>query len=218
MKKHFTIYCATIVMIFSAVVFVRTLTGSVFYAPVAEMASASTDVPAIPTQTPPVQTPAQTPFAQAEATTTVSRQPSRLIIPSLDIDAHVQATGITKKGNMGTPTNFTDVAWYKYGAIPGDIGNAVIDGHVDNGLSLAGVFKHVAEIAVGADIYTVDAQGNKIHFVVTDVTSYDYLQVPVTEIFNDMNGSRLRLITCGGTWVPGEKTYDKRVVVTAVLE
>src|ERR1039457_7041885 len=72
--------------------------------------------------------------------------PVRLVISALHIDAKVQDVGITKNGNMATPNNFTDVGWYKYGALPGEMGSAVIAGHVDDGLALPGVFKHLGDL------------------------------------------------------------------------
>ncbi len=143
--------------------------------------------------------------------------PDRLIIPALSINAHVQRVGLTAKGNMGIPTNFTDVAWYKYGTVPGKSGNALMDGHVDNGLSLPGVFKHLSDIHAGDDIYVVMTSGIKVHFLVTESTLYDYHSVPTDLIFAPLGPPRLRLITCEGSWVKSDKTYDQRLIVTAEL-
>jgi len=143
--------------------------------------------------------------------------PVRLKIPSLGIDANVQELGINKKGALGVPSNFTDVGWYAAGTIPGDKGSAIMDGHVDNGLALAGVFKHLVDIAVGDSIYVTEHDGTVIHFIVTGTESFDYMNAPTDLIFNQNNGSYLKLITCGGAWVPGGRTYDRRIVVTAVL-
>ena len=146
-----------------------------------------------------------------------SSTPVHMSIPTLNISANVQRLGLTKTRSMGTPTNFVDVGWYSLGTIPGNIGSAVIDGHVDNGLSLAGVFKHLADTKNGDDIYVTRHDGTIIHFVVTNVQSFNYKDVPTDTIFNENDGAYLKLITCGGTWVPGERTYDQRIVVTSVL-
>jgi sortase (surface protein transpeptidase) len=224
-KKHLILYSVLGVMALSAVLFMHTLVRAAFSAPDdAGIYSASVMVPAsdIPTAFASVSTTTATTTATTTSTvasTSIpSNYPSRLLIPSLNIDANVQKVGINAKGAMGTPNNFTDVAWYKYGVIPGNIGSAVIDGHVDNGLALAGVFKHLVDIKPGDDIYVVNEAGNKIHFTVTTVDTYNYKFVPVEDIFNNQNGSHLRLITCGGTWVPSGRTYDERLVVTAVLD
>jgi LPXTG-site transpeptidase (sortase) family protein len=154
---------------------------------------------------------------QTEPPATPGEIPRRLIIPSLNINAAVQSVGINGKGAMGVPSNYTDVAWYKSGTTPGHRGSAVIDGHVDNGLALSGVFKHLEDIRAGADVYIETAAGKRLHFVVQDIEMYDYKDVPVEQLFNRSDQSRLNLITCGGHWVKNDKTYDHRVVVYTVL-
>ena len=143
--------------------------------------------------------------------------PVRLYIPSIGVDALVQNVGITASGNLGTPDNFTDVAWYDDGTVPGNVGSAIIDGHVDNGLGLAGVFKNLNKIKIGDPVYVIDENGKKLDFTVTSSAYYGYNDVPVNMLFNESDGRILRLITCGGTWVPAGKTYDERLVVTATL-
>lgn len=143
--------------------------------------------------------------------------PARLAIPALGIDANVQQAGLTKAGAMGTPSNFTDVAWYKYGPAPGQAGSAVIDGHVDNGLSLAGVFKHLGDIKPGDDVYVTTESGQRLHFKVSDIEIYPYQDAPTDLIFNRDDAVRLNLITCDGTWVKGGHTYNERLVVYTTL-
>jgi len=100
--------------------------------------------------------------------------PTRLIIPDLNIDAEVQKVGIAKSGNMTPPSHFSDVGWYKYGTVPGEVGSAVMAGHVDNALGLAGVFKYLGDLNTGQDIYVSTDKGEKLHFKVADIASYDY--------------------------------------------
>ncbi len=142
-------------------------------------------------------------------------KPVRLLIPTISINAKVQEVGLTAKNAMGIPTNFTDVGWYKYGTIPGEVGSAVIDGHVDNGLGLKGVFKNLHKVQIGDEITVIDISGTEIRFNVIDIKEYKYDEAPSEEIFNESQKSILRLITCGGKWIKSAKTYDTRVVVTA---
>ncbi|MDE2041113.1 MAG: class F sortase [Patescibacteria group bacterium] len=142
--------------------------------------------------------------------------PVKLLIPSLNIDARVQDIGLTAHGTLGTPNNFVDVGWYKYGPAPGEIGSAVIDGHVDNGLSLPGVFKNLSNLKLGDDIYVTTADGSLVHFVTSKVDSYVYTDASTNEIFNQNDGRYLKLITCSGEWVAASRTYDHRLVITAV--
>src|SRR5207244_3357402 len=122
-----------------------------------------------------------------------------------------------KTGNMAVPSNFTDVGWFKLGTIPGHVGSAVMDGHVDNAVALPGVFKHLATLKKGDDVYVMDKDGARLHFLVTDVQTYPYDEAPAQEIFARADKARLNLITCGGTWIQAKKSYDKRVVVYTEL-
>lgn len=139
--------------------------------------------------------------------------PVRLVIPSLGIDANVQYVGITRHGTMAVPTNFTDVGWYKNGPLPGSAGSAVMAGHVDNALALPGVFKHLEDIEIGADVYVLAKDGAKTHFVVENVQTYDASEAPASAIFAKKGEPRLNLITCQGDWIQSEHQYDRRLVV-----
>lgn len=143
--------------------------------------------------------------------------PSRLIIPSLSVNTHVQDLGINSIGNMQAPNNFVDVGWYKYGTVPGYRGSAVIDGHVDNGLGLPGIFLHLNQLKVGDDVYVKTVAGDMEHFVVNDVEVYPYQNVPTTQVFEQNDAARLNLVTCDGTWVHGKDTYNERLVIYTKL-
>lgn len=186
---------AILVIIVAGGVFVNTLVHATLYAPDSTDASMN-----VPTSTAPI-------------TADSATEPEQLLIPSLSINAHVQHVGTNAKGMMAVPSNFTDVAWYKYGTVPGKLGSAVIDGHVDNGLALAGVFKHLGDIKVGDDVFVVTMNGKKLHFVVSDVETYPYTDGPADRIFNASDAAHLNLITCAGTWVKGGHTYNERLVV-----
>lgn len=240
MKDKRPLYIAGIITLFSATIFFNTLMHGYAYAP--------QDVALIPAAPPVVEDTVEItsePVAeqsQAAAVAQVKPQkttvvlastkkivslptrpvepnyPATLVIPDLSIDAKVQQTSVTTRGTMGTPTNYTDVAWYAYGTVPGERGSAVIDGHVDNSLGLDAVFRHLPDIKVGADVYVITQKGKRLHFLVTDISIYDYVTAPVNKIFTQGDKAYLRLITCGGEWVASEKTYNKRVVVTAELQ
>ncbi len=142
--------------------------------------------------------------------------PTQLRIPSIKVDANVQDVGITKKGNMATPNNFSDVGWYKYGVVPGNEGSAVVAGHVNNGLALPAVFSDLKDLKLGDDIYVDTVDGKIVRFVVTGMDTYAYDEKDTGEVFNQTGGKFLKLITCTGTFQKDIKTHDKRLVVTAV--
>lgn len=139
--------------------------------------------------------------------------PSRLRIPLLGIDARVQLVGRTIAGAMATPNNFTDVGWYTGGPRPGEQGSAVITGHLDNALSLDGVFKRLGDLRIGDEVYVDTATGEHVLFRVIKIALYPYQKVPLNEVFSQTDGTYLNLITCAGTWLPKQRSYDHRLVV-----
>ncbi|MDB5237403.1 MAG: hypothetical protein JWL88_505 [Parcubacteria group bacterium] len=159
------------------------------------------------------------PTTPAFATTTAAEisPPVRLTIPTAGVDANVQQVGLTSNGDMGVPSNFTDVGWYKYGPMPGAVGNAVIDGHVDNGLSLPGVFKNLDQAKAGDYIYVRTESGTQLRFVIQAIQTYPYDAVPKETLFGHSDTPHLNLITCSGTWLPNGKTYDTRLVIYSAL-
>lgn len=152
------------------------------------------------------------------ATATPSSYPVRLVVPDANVNAGVQYVGVKSNGAMANPSNFTDVGWYKNGTIPGQIGSAVMAGHVDNALALSGVFKHLEDLKPGDDVYVTRKDGAKLHFRVDSVEYYNYKQAPNMRIFTSSDGkAHLNLITCAGTWLKSEKSYDQRLVVYTTL-
>jgi len=139
-----------------------------------------------------------------------------LVIPALDIKAKIEEVGVNAKGNMGVPSNYKNVAWYKQGPRPGESGNAVIAGHLDNSLGLPAVFMRLGELKVGDEVKV--AEGAKIlTFKVVDKKVYPYDQAPLEEIFGSSSKSRLNLITCSGDWLKSTRTYEERLVVFTEL-
>ncbi len=160
----------------------------------------------------------ETPVAQTAQSVSFSvSHPIQIIIPKINVNAVVEEVGITFKGNMSTPKKFADTGWYKYGTVPGELGSAVIDGHVDNGLGIPAVFINLKKLVPGDIVYVQAKNGRKLKFKVFDIQNYYYKDVPLEILFN-RNGDRyLNLITCDGNWIPAEKTDDHRIVVYTKL-
>lgn len=156
------------------------------------------------------------PFFQAQATTTAI-VPAHLEIPTLGVSASVEQVGNKADGSMGTPTNFTNVAWYELGSRPGEEGNAVIDGHVNNALTKAGVFEHLSELRVGDAVSVSDVSGKTLNYRISQTSTYATNEAPLEDIFSRSGASQLVLITCDGDWIPSEHSFDKRLVVVAQL-
>jgi LPXTG-site transpeptidase (sortase) family protein len=155
------------------------------------------------------------PEASASTTSLAVFVPARLKMPSLGIDAKVEEVGRKADGSMGTPADFLDVGWWGEGSKPGDDGNAVFDGHVNNALTKAGVFEHLAQAHKGDYVTVSDAEGHTLVYEVSEISLYDTGQAPLAKIFSKTGPSQLVLITCDGEWVQDEHSFDKRLVVVA---
>lgn len=140
--------------------------------------------------------------------------PERLVIPALSINTNIQLVGKTADGNMANPKGFSEVGWYKLGSKPGEAGNTVIAGHLNNALGLSGVFEKLNTLQVGSDI-VVRGEGRELHYTVTNIQTYDTDHAPASSIFSTSGPSGLVLITCDGAWNAGVKSYNKRLIVSA---
>lgn len=147
------------------------------------------------------------------STTPVPVRPTRIVIPSIGVDAPVISVGRTDDGRMGVPGDLDTVAWYWPGFKPGEVGHAVLAGHLDNAIALPGVFKDLSELGKGDEIQIVGEKGKKLVFRVTGTYSYEYGQAPTRKIFGASEKVSISLITCGGKWVQAMKNYSDRTVV-----
>lgn len=140
--------------------------------------------------------------------------PVRLMIPGLAVDAKILYMGLTPDGDMAVPdNNFQDVGWYQYGARPGDVGTAVIAGHV-NGKRERGVFVDLDTLVKGDIVKIIDDKDQTISFTVRDMRTYDQNDQP-EEVFHSSRGTHLNLITCAGEWNASEQRFPVRLVVFA---
>ncbi len=115
---------------------------------------------------------------------------------------------------MGIPTNFTDVAWYNGGPLPGMPGSAVIDGHLDGRYVKEAVFYKLGDLKPGDLVEVVDARGQTWQFRVVGSKIYSYNATTTSDIFSgDASKARLNLITCAGDWLKSQKLYNDRIVV-----
>lgn len=149
--------------------------------------------------------------------TTTPITPVRITIPSIGVNAHVERVGKKDDGSMATPESFENAGWYSLGARPGQPGNTVIAGHVNNALTKAGVFAHLSSVKVGDYVTVADAAGKTLVYAVSETRQYATNEAPAASIFAQTGPSQLVLITCDGAWDEASRSYDKRLVIYARL-
>jgi sortase (surface protein transpeptidase) len=146
-------------------------------------------------------------------------RPVRLVIPSIKIDAFVESLGVLANGDLQTPQEnpWDNVGWYQSGAVPGERGSAVIDGHLDRPGGYPAVFWQLRQLQVGSAVMVIDAAGRTVRFHVTRVAYYSPQAAPLQAIFGNGGGSYLNLITCAGDWIPSQQQTTLRLVVYTAL-
>lgn len=157
--------------------------------------------------------------ATVTATTQTVASPTRIRIPGIGVDAPIENITVLPSGELATPTQnpWDGAGWFNAGTRPGEVGSAVIDGHVDRPGGGPAVFWNLRDLHAGDPIVIVDAQGRSIHFAVQRVVSYRPQEIPLQEIFQNKQGVYLNLITCAGVWIPAEHQTSLRLVVYAAL-
>ncbi|MFS3915334.1 class F sortase [Bacillus australimaris] len=141
--------------------------------------------------------------------------PAEIEIPAIDVKAKVEKTALLKDGSMGVPQNTDHTAWFKDGPKPGDKGNAVMNGHVDNKWGPS-VFYRLKELKKGDKVIVTSSSGKKRIFEVMKVRSYPREEKP-NAFFGYAFTRYLNLITCTGTFDHAAGTHEKRLVVFTQL-
>jgi hypothetical protein len=141
-------------------------------------------------------------------------RPVRLRIPSIDVAARVVRLGLNPDRTVEVPTDAETTGWYHPGPAPGDLGSAVILGHVDSATGPA-VFYRLRQLARGDRIAVDAADGSTEVFRVLRLATYPNAHFPAQEVYaSGGGGRRLNLVTCGGTFDPQDGYQANLVVFT----
>ncbi|WP_407270781.1 class F sortase [Radiobacillus sp. PE A8.2] len=142
--------------------------------------------------------------------------PATLEIPAIDVKAEVEKVGLLENGQMGVPEGSENVAWFEPGPKPGEPGNSVIAGHVDDLVNPA-VFYNLHKLEQGDKIYVTAQDGKKLTFVVRNKEVYPRQDAPLEDVFGFTYRSMLNLITCTGDYNDETTERADRLVVFTEL-
>jgi len=174
-----------------------------------EPSGPSTTMPAVPSVSPTLA-----PTAPAGLS---SSKPVQVDISALGVSEQTVDLGLEPDGTMQVPTGPAPVGWFAESPTPGEIGPAVLAGHLTwNGVD--GVFRHLQTLKPGDEIVVTRADGSRPRFVVTEVAQYSKNAFPTARVYANTPGPQLRLITCAGDYNPGSHNYSDNVVVYATMQ
>ncbi len=187
--------------------------------PVEDTKNIDNHIPSIITYS--VDTPSETPITTAENTfswTGKENDPKYITIPSINTEGYIINVGIDQNGAMAVPPNVHLAGWFIESVRPGQKGLSIIDGHVD-GTSVGGIFRHLNELNEG-DRFTITMGDEKVLNYVIRQKHTVKTEEAANILFSKDSAiqSQLNLITCGGTYLEDQRTYDHRVIVVAELE
>jgi Sortase domain len=143
--------------------------------------------------------------------------PVRLTIPAIRVATPLVRLGRERDGGMQVPADFARAGWFAEGLSPGQVGPAVIAGHVDSRTGPA-VFYRLRELRAGDTVQVERADGVRIRFVVEQTRSFPKATFPTAEVFGPAPWAALRLVTCGGDFDRARGTYRDNLVVFARLD
>lgn len=145
-----------------------------------------------------------------------STPPVRVRVPAIGVDSELLRLGTDAAGALVPPEDHDLAGWFAAGAVPGDVGPAVVAGHVDS-VDGPAVFARIDDLAPG-DVVLVDrADGTTAVFTVTGLGRYPKTDFPTEAVYGPTPRAELRLVTCGGDFDRSRGSYLDNVVVTAVL-
>lgn len=141
---------------------------------------------------------------------------TRVVIPSIGVDAAVTSLGLNADGTLEVPTDFSTAGWWSGGPFPGQPGPAVVVGHVES-VAGPGAFYRLGQLSPGDLVSITKAGGWKATFAVTRLVRVAKDAFPTLAVYGPVAGSKLRLVTCTGAFDPSSGHFVDNLVVFASL-
>lgn len=144
-------------------------------------------------------------------------KPRWLEINKIGVKADIEEVGKNDLGEMEVPQDSQNVAWYSLGAKPGELGSAVVAGHLDDKSGPA-IFYQLEKLEPRDKIKVVDERGKEYLFEVMAKKTYHTSDFPLKQVFANKDGYYLNLITCQGRFVAKKGYQDRLVVFSRLVE
>jgi len=142
--------------------------------------------------------------------------PVRVQVPSIGVDSTLMSLGLLADGSLQVPPRAFPAGWYTGAPTPGELGPAIIVGHID-WAGVDGVFYRLHSLLPGAEIDVTRADGSTAVFRVLSVHEYPKDAFPTKLVYGNTAYSALRVITCGGAFNTKAHSYEGDIVAYAEL-
>ncbi|RZU30890.1 class F sortase [Blastococcus saxobsidens] len=165
---------------------------------------------------PPSERSGEAPPSIAPASTMQRSAPVHLSIPAIGVDSGLMDLGLLDDGTLEVPPAGFPAGWYTGAPTPGELGPAIVAGHVD-WEGAPGVFYELRSLVPGDEVVVTREDGRLAVFEVQRVEQFPKGEFPTEQVYGDLDHAGLRLITCGGSFDQAERSYEDNVVVFADL-
>ena len=112
-------------------------------------------------------------------------------IPAIGVQSELITLGLNPDGTLAVPEpgpDYDKAAWFDGSPRPGDIGPAVIEGHVDSAANGPSVFYRLGELAVGDRVDVTRADGSVVTFEVYEVRVVPKDDFPTLDVYGNTDG------------------------------
>lgn len=160
--------------------------------------------------------PVQGPDSASSALAAPQPRPNRVTLAGRAIDGPIMVDGLgldAQGGHAEPPVEEPKVAsWYNLGPRPGEVGPAVVLGHV-NGSGQQGIFANLHNVRDGDRVTITREDGSEIEFEVYRTLTIDKEEFPADEVYGNTDGPEIRLVTCGGNLDRVHHRYLSNIIV-----
>ncbi len=140
-----------------------------------------------------------------------SALPTGLRIADAGVNSGLKAVYTQPDGTLDVPVDIGMPGWWAQGALPGDVGPAVIVGHVDSYVG-PGVFFRVRSMKPGQLVEVSRADGSTVVYAIDGIREFAKDKFPTALVYGRTPTAVLRLVTCGGAFDRSTGHYLDNVV------
>ncbi len=162
--------------------------------------------------------PARGPASEPRPRALPASAPVRLTIGAIGVEDRLMTLDRRPDRTLEVPPEHpgAPAGWYRRSPAPGQVGPAVLLGHVNATGGGPGVFADLHRLTAGDRIVVARADGSTAEFAVDAVERHAKDSFPTLRVYGNTAGPELRLVTCDG-YDPATGSFDENLVVYASL-
>lgn len=154
------------------------------------------------------------PEVEFEGDPAASVAPARVRVPVAGIDVGTERLRLDDRGRLRAPRAWQRAGWWAAGPAPGDVGPAVLAGHVDSPTGPA-AFTGLGAVRPGDLVVVERVDGSTVRFAVDRSAVVAKDDFPTAAVYGPTPDRQLRLVTCDGPYLSDAGGYQANLVVWA---